>query len=253
MAEILTADVVDYLNRELQVELVPDYPNALNGLQVANGGTVHRVAAAVDASERAIRLAAERGCDLLLVHHGLFWDGNVAVTGRRYRKLRHLLEHDVAVYAAHLPLDVHPVLGNNALLARAIGLDVEGEFAEYRGRPVGVWGTLDLIREVLVARLDDVLGGRIRVVAGGPDRVRRVGIVTGGGGGMVNDALAAGLDTLVTGEGAHHTYFDAEEGGINVLFGGHYATETFGVRALAEHVAERFGLEWEFLDLPTGT
>lgn len=253
MSEIATAELVSWLDERLRVSQVPDYPNALNGLQVANRGRVSRVAAAVDASERAIQRAVASGCDLLLVHHGLFWDGNQPVTGRRYRKLRLLLEHDVALYSAHLPLDVHPELGNNALLARGLGIELEGEFAEYRGVPVGRWGQLELKREVLVARLDELLGARVRVVAGGPEVVRRVGVVTGGGGSAIGDALAAGLDTLVTGEGAHHTYFDAEEGGINVLFGGHYATETFGVRALASELADRFGLEWEFLELPTGT
>ena len=224
MAEARTEEVVAWLDGYLRIDQVPDYPMALNGLQMENRGRVRRIAAAVDASERAIRTAQERGCDLLLVHHGLFWDGNQPVTGRRYRKL-----------------------------ARALDMEPTGWFGNYGGSPVGCWGELEVKREVLTARLDDVLGGRVRVVAGGPEIVRRVGVVTGGGGGMIAAALAAGLDALVTGEGAHHTYFDAEEGGINVYFGGHYATETFGVRALAERVGERFALPWEFLDLPTGT
>jgi dinuclear metal center YbgI/SA1388 family protein len=160
---------------------------------------------------------------------------------------------DLAIYSAHLPLDVHDQIGNNVLLARELGIELAGEFGDYRGRAVGRWGVLELKREALMARLDEVLGGRIRVVPGGREVVRRVGVVTGGGGGLIEAAIAAGLDTLVTGEGAHHTYFDAEEGGINVLFGGHYATEIFGVRALTEQVAVRFGLDWEFLELPTGT
>lgn len=248
-----TADVAAYLDELLAVRTVPDYPNALNGLQLANRGQVHRVAAAVDASERAIREAIRRGCDLLVVHHGLFWSGNQPITGRHYRKLSQAVGSDLAVYAAHLPLDVHPELGNNALLARSLGIDLVGEFAEYMGIAIGRWGTLELKREALVARLDELLGGRIRVVAGGPEVVRKVGVVSGGGGSAIEAALAAGLDTLITGEGAHHTYFDAEEGGLNALFGGHYATETFGVKAAAERLAARFGLTWEFLELPTGT
>lgn len=248
-----TAEVAAYLDDYLAVGAIPDYPNACNGLQLANRGEVHRIAAAVDASERAIREAVARGCDLLLVHHGMFWGGNQPVTGRRYRKLAAAIAADLAVYSSHLPLDVHPEVGNNALLARALGIELAGEFGEYRGCPIGRWGLIDLKREVLTARLDDLLGGRVRLVAGGPEVVRRVGVVTGGGGGLIESAIAAGLDTLVTGEGAHHTYFDAEEGGINALFGGHYATETFGVGALAAHVAARFGLDWEFLELPTGT
>jgi dinuclear metal center YbgI/SA1388 family protein len=207
----------------------------------------------VDASERAIARAAERGCELLLVHHGLFWDGNQPVTGRRYRKLRRLLDADMAVYSAHLPLDVHPECGNNVLLARALSIDPQGWFGDYRGVAVGCWGLLNVKREVLAARLDELLGARVRMVAGGPEIVKRVGVVTGSGASMIGDALHAGLDALVTGEGAHHTYFDAEEGGINLFIGGHYATETFGVRALARRLGERFDLPWEFLDLPTGT
>jgi dinuclear metal center YbgI/SA1388 family protein len=253
MVEVLTRDVVAYLDEYLRIREVSDYPAALNGLQVENGGRVRRIGAAVDASVRAVELAARRGCDLLLVHHGLFWDGNQPVTGRRYRKLAGVLRADIAVYSAHLPLDVHPEIGNNVLLARALEIEPQGWFGDYRGAPVGCWGRLDVKREVLAARLDALLGSRVRMVAGGPEVVHRVGVVTGAGGSAIGEALAAGLDALVTGEGAHHTYFDAEEGGINVFFGGHYATETFGVRALAEHAAARFGLPWDFLELPTGT
>ncbi len=245
-------ELVEYLDGYLRIAEVPDYPNALNGLQVEGPGEVRRIGVAVDASEASIRAALGRGCDLLLVHHGLFWDGNVPVTGRRYRRLRLLIEGGLAVYSAHLPLDVHPEVGNNVVLARELGIEVEGTFGEYRGMPVGVWGRLELSREALAARLDEVLGGRVRLLPGGPERLRRVGVLTGGGGSMIGEAIGAGLDALVTGEGAHHTYFDAIEGGINVYYGGHYATETWGVRALAAHLSERFGVPSEFIDLPTG-
>lgn len=250
MAELET--VVAHLNGYLNVAGVPDYESALNGLQVENSGRVTRVAAAVDASERTVAEAVRRGCDLLLVHHGLFWDGNVPVTGRRYRKLRQLLTADVAVYSAHLPLDGHEEVGNNAVLARALGVELEGRFGEYDGVELGWWGRLELKREALAARLDDLLGGRVRMMAFGPEVVQTVGVITGGGGGMIASAAAAGLDAYVTGEGAHHTYFDAEESRMNVYYGGHYATETWGVRALAEHLASRFDLPWEFIDHPTG-
>ncbi|MGH7464538.1 MAG: Nif3-like dinuclear metal center hexameric protein, partial [Longimicrobiales bacterium] len=250
MAELET--VVAHLNDYLNLAGVPDYKSALNGLQVANSGRVTRVAAAVDASERTVAEAVRRGCDLLLVHHGLFWDGNVPVTGRRYRKLQPLLTADVAVYSAHLPLDGHEEVGNNAVLARALGVELEGRFGEYDGVEVGWWGRLELKREALAARLDDLLGGRVRMMAFGPEVVQRVGVITGGGGGMIASAAAAGLDAYVTGEGAHHTYFDAEESRMNVYYGGHYATETWGVRALAEHLESRFDLPWEFIDHPTG-
>ncbi len=244
-------ELTGYLDAYLRVGEIPDSPTALNGLQVANRGKVERLAVAVDASERTVRAAADRACDLLLVHHGLFWAGLEPVTGRLYRKLTLLLERDIAVYSVHLPLDVHAEVGNNAVLARALGVELEGTF----GGPAGdaaVRGRLDLKREALCARLDDLLGGRVRLVPGGPERVRRVGVCTGSGARYIEDAAAQGLDALVTGEGSHHTYFDGLEEGINVYYGGHYATETWGVRALATHLERRFGLTWDFLDLPTG-
>ncbi|HEX5726820.1 MAG TPA: Nif3-like dinuclear metal center hexameric protein [Longimicrobiaceae bacterium] len=242
----------EYLDRYLKVAEVPDYPGALNGLQVEGTRPVRRVAAAVDAAQATVDAAVAWGADLLLVHHGLFWDGNVPVTGRRYRRLKALLDAGVAVYASHLPLDAHPEVGNNPVLARELGIEARGSFGAYQGMPLGVWGELDLHRDELRARLERVLGGPVKLVAGGPERVRRVGVITGGAGDMIAAAAAAGLDAFVTGEGAHYTYFDAEEGGINLYYGGHYATEVWGVRALARHLAERFGMEWTFLDHPTG-
>jgi dinuclear metal center YbgI/SA1388 family protein len=245
--------LVAYLDDYLRVAEVPDYPTALNGLQVDAARTeVRRIAVAVDAVRHTVEAAVRERADLLLVHHGLFWDGNRPVTGRRYRRLRALLEADLPVYSAHLPLDVHPEVGNNAVLARELGIAARGTFGDYRGWPLGVWGELELRREALCARLDSLLGGRVKLVPGGPEIVRRVGVITGGAGGEVAAAAAAGLDAFVTGEGAHHNFFDAEEGGINLLLGGHYATETWGVRALARHLEERFGVEWVFIDHPTG-
>jgi dinuclear metal center YbgI/SA1388 family protein len=245
-------DLVEHLDALLRVRELPDYPDALNGLQVQGTRPVRRVACAVDAAEATILRAVEGGADLLVVHHGLFWDGNRPVTGRRYRRLKPLLDAGVALYAAHLPLDAHPELGNNVRLLRALGIEPAGQFDDYRGMPLGWWGEADLRREALCARLDQVLGGRVKLVPGGPERVRRVGVITGGAGSRVGPAAAAGLDTFITGEGAHHNYFDAEEGGVNLLLGGHYATETFGVRALGEHLAGKLGLDWFFIDHPTG-
>jgi dinuclear metal center YbgI/SA1388 family protein len=244
--------LVNHLDEFLRVGEVPDYPNALNGLQVSAPGPVRRVGVAVDASERAIEEARRRECEILIVHHGLFWDGAQAVTGRLYRKLRACLLSDLAIYAAHIPLDVHPEVGNNVVLAREIGLKAEGEWGEYKGINLGVWGLLPLSREALTARLDDVLGGPVRLLPGGGERVERVGVITGAASGHIKEAITLGLDAFITGEGPHHTYFDATEGGLNVYYGGHYRTETWGVRALAAHLEEAYGLPWEFIDLPTG-
>lgn len=245
-------ELTSYLDELLDIGGVPDYPNALNGLQVAGERRVSKVAVAVDATGASIGAAVQSGADVLLVHHGLFWNGNQPVTGRRYRRLRALLESGMALYSAHLPLDVHPEVGNNVVLAGRLGVKVEGTFGEYKGTPVGVRGKLELSREALCARLDDLLGVRVKMIPGGAERVRSVGVVTGGGGSFVPAALDAGLDALVTGEGSHHTYFDAMEGGLNLYYGGHYATETWGVKALGSHLADRFGVEWEFIDFPTG-
>ncbi|MDQ3605867.1 MAG: Nif3-like dinuclear metal center hexameric protein [Gemmatimonadota bacterium] len=245
-------ELTSYLDGYLRLAEVPDYPGALNGLQVENSGEVRRIAVAVDAVQATVDRAVESGANLLLVHHGVFWDGNQPVTGRRYRRLHALLQADVALYSAHLPLDVHPEVGNNAVLARGLGIPVQGSFGDYKGYPLGVWGELEIGREALCARLDELLGGRVKLVPGGPERIRRVGVITGGAGGMLEAARGAGLDAFVTGEGAHHNFFDAEEGGVNLYLGGHYATEVWGVRALAGHLEERFGLSWSFLDHPTG-
>jgi len=247
-----TATIAAYLDGFLHIHEVPDSAGALNGLQVANEGRIRRIAAAVDASERAIEEASRRGCDLLLVHHGLFWDGNRPVVGRRYRKLKRLMDGGIAVYAAHIPLDAHPEVGNNAVLARELGIELEGTFGDYKGTKIGVHGRLDLLREGLAARMHDLLGTPVRFVPGGPEKLQRVGVITGAGSDAIGEAIALGLDALVTGEGPHHSYFEAMEGGINLYYGGHWATETWGVRALAEHLEKRFGLPWEFLELPTG-
>ena len=248
-----TKRLAEYLDRYLNVAAIGDYKNALNGLQVENSGRVGRVAVAVDASAASIAQAVQLGCGMLLVHHGLFWDGQLPLTGRRYQRVKALLEGDVALYSAHLPLDVHPEVGNNVVLARALGIEVEGTFGVHEGgMGAGVHGRVDLTREALTARLDDLLGVRVKLLAGGPEKIERVGVITGGAGSMIGAAIEAGLDAFVTGEGAHHTYFDAMEGGINVYYGGHYATETWGVRALAEHIEREHGLAWVFIDQPTG-
>jgi len=247
-------EVVTFLNGYLRIADIPDQDTALNGLQVENTGAVTHLVAAVDASQRTIdRLVAEspRGT-LLLVHHGLFWDGNQAVRGRRYRRLKALLDHDVAVYGAHIPLDVHPEVGNNAVLARDLGILDPVPFDSYRGIPFGAAGHLIMSRDTLVARLVELLGARVHLIPGGPETTTRVGIITGAAAGRIQAAADAGLDTFITGEGAHHTAFDALELGVNVLYAGHYATETVGVKALAGHLGQRFGLTWEFHDHPTG-
>ena len=246
--------ILQYMDEYLGVREHPDYSTALNGLQVAGPEEIEQVVVAVDASESSIAEAVERGADMMIVHHGLFWGGLEALTGRHFRKVRMLIEGGVALYSCHLPLDSHAEVGNCALLARALGLELQGQFGDYQGAPIGWWGTLPeaTTPSGLSSQLSDVLDSPVHLIEGGAEQVERVGVLTGSGASFVADAVAAGLDALVTGEGSHHNHFDAMELGISLLFAGHYATETFGVRALGLHLEQRFGLPWQFVDQPTG-
>lgn len=228
-----------------------DYAGACNGLQVENRGEVHRVAVAVDAHQGVLEAAVAAGAHLLVVHHGLAWSPLAPVTGPTYRKLRLCFDHDLAVYASHLPLDAHPELGNAAGLGAALGLSDGEPWFEEKGHLLGRRFEVDLDRQALAQRLQ-VATGSARLLPWGPERVRQLGLITGGGGAELARAAALGVDTFLTGEGPHWTDGLARDLGMNVLYGGHYATETFGVRALGAHLERTFGLPWTFLDLPSG-
>jgi dinuclear metal center YbgI/SA1388 family protein len=246
------AALVRHCDRTLRTSGFTDWDGAHNGLQVQNSGRVTRIAAAVDASLATVRLAGAAGADLLLVHHGLFWSPQHPWTGNRHALLRALLDADLAVYSSHLPLDAHPRLGNSAQLAAALGLRRTRMFFEVKGRPIGVRGELRCPRDELAARLARVTGAPPKLLPGGGERCFKIGVVTGGAGAELRQAAAEGVDTFITGEGPHWTYALAEDAGINVFYAGHYATETFGVKALAAALAEKFRLPWVFLDHPTG-
>ena len=245
-------EICAYLDGFLHIGQISDYPNALNGLQLENGGTVSRIGAAVDASGYTVGAAAECGVDFLLVHHGLFWGGLQPMVRGQYRQWKRAFDANLAVYSAHLPLDAHPEVGNNALLCRALGLEAMTPFFDFKGTQIGLRASVSCERAELAARLEAVLGGRVLLCPGGPEQVREIGVITGGAGAEARAVAAEGIDTFITGEGPHWTYALAEELGINLFYGGHYATETFGVKALAAHLGARFGLPWEFIDHPTG-
>jgi dinuclear metal center YbgI/SA1388 family protein len=253
------ARVTAFLDAELRTADIADYPPALNGLQLANGGTVARIAAAVDGSRRAIEGAVAAGADLLVLHHGLFWGGNQRIVGPFYDRLRRLMDANIAVYSSHLPLDAHPSLGNNARLAAALGLQPSAGFAKFQQTFIGCQGTNDVATGELVARATQFAAAHdSRVLATPFDaarRTRRWAICTGAGASSdsLREAAAAGIDTLITGEGPHHTAVEAPELGLVVIYAGHYATETLGVMALAERAATEFGLPWSFIGAPTGT
>ena len=241
-----------YCDRLLRIADVKDYERAANGLQVENRGEVTRLAAAVDATLSTVKLAAAAGADLLIVHHGLFWGPAHPWTGKRYELLRCLLENNLAVYSSHLPLDAHPRLGNNAQLCAALGLRGRKPFYVDHGLAIGYQGATRVSRAELGERLQRATGVAPRLLPGGPEICRRIGVVSGGAGEELRRAADEGVDTFVTGEGPHWSYALAEELGLNVFHGGHYATETFGVKALAAHLSRRFGLPWQFIDYPTG-
>jgi dinuclear metal center YbgI/SA1388 family protein len=245
-------ELVHYLDEYLRVAEVPDYPGAHNGLQVEGKAAVQKLAAAVDACIATIEEAVRLEADMLLVHHGLLWGEARPFVGPLYRRLKPAFDSGLTVYSSHLPLDAHPEVGNNHQLARVLGLAIADSFGRYENYPIGVRCSADVARQELAERLDTVLGSPCKVLACGPLRARRIGIVTGGGAGMVPEAAEAELDTLITGEVQHHTFLAAEDCGINVILAGHYATEVFGVRALARHLGEKFGLDWALIEHPSG-
>ena len=252
------ARIAEHLDTLLRTSEVPDYPGALNGIQVEHAGPVTHCAVAVDASLRTIQGAIAAGANLLVVHHGLYWSGVQPLRGRFYERARLLLAHDIAVYSSHLPLDLHPTLGNNPLFARALGLKPSAGFARFQTIAVGVMGDADVETTTIAANARAIAeqgGGTLVTVGVEPGRrTRRWALCTGAGASSetLREAAAAGVDTLIVGEGPHHTGVEAHELGIAVLYAGHYATETFGVRAVGEELGRTFGLSWTFIPAPTG-
>jgi len=252
MAKTPLREIARYCDHTLRIHHIKDYDGAVNGLQVENRGAVTRLAAAVDASPATVRLAIDAHADLLLVHHGLFWNVRQPWTGTNYRLFRLLVENNLAVYSSHLPLDAHPRLGNNARLCAALGLKNLRPFFFEKEQFLGLQTNTKIPRPDLVRRLQEATGTKPLLLPGGPPVCRRIGVVTGGAGSELKRAAREGVDTFVTGEGPHWTFALAEELGVNVLYGGHYATETFGVKALAAELAAKFKLPWVFLEHPTG-
>jgi len=258
MTGLRAQDIATYLDDVLKVATIPDYPQALNGLQIENAGPIERLGAAVDFSARTVDGAARAGINFLLVHHGAFWGGLRRLVGPAYRRFCSVFRNDLAVYAAHLPLDAHQRFGNNVLLAEELQLLPSAGFARYENFPIGVSGESELSTAELFQRLEAFArkwGGVAKASAFEPSRrTHRWAICTGAGASAdtLREAASAGIDTLVVGEGPHYSAVDAPELGIAVLYGGHYATEILGVRAVTAHLAERFSIPWEFIHAPTG-
>ena len=257
--DLSLTSIVEWLDRQLRTREIPDYPGALNGLQVQNNGRVEHVAAAVDCSTVTVKKAADLGVDLLVVHHGMFWGGPAPLVGPMYERTRLLLENDIAVYSSHIPLDLHPAWGNNVLLAKELGLPPSGGFAMMRGVAVGVCGESDVATAALRDRARKFSAKFETSLVCTPladnQRTRKWAMCTGAGASAetIREALDMGADTLIVGEGAHHTAVQAVDAGLTIMYLGHYATETLGVRALVEEVKDRFMLvKSSFIDAPTG-
>ena len=247
-----TRDIAEYADEYLRVREIEDWPNALNGLQLENCRAVRKIAAAVDVSTRALEAAAHIGANLLVVHHGMFWAGLRPLTKALHRQLKTALDHDIAIYSAHLPLDLHPEVGNNILLMRALGIDNSEPFFEEKGSFLGRRAAVNGLTGELGTRLEKAVGGPVKQIAVGSKTAGHVGVITGAAGSEIERVAAEGIETFITGEAPHWAAVAAEELGINLLLGGHYATETFGVKALAEHLSKRFKVSYTFIDCPTG-
>jgi dinuclear metal center YbgI/SA1388 family protein len=246
------SEIVSYTDRFLRIRDVGDWDNALNGLQIENSGRVTRIGAAVDVSTRVLTEAGKKNVDFLIVHHGLFWPGLQPMTRLLRRQLQLAFETDMALYSAHLPLDIHARVGNNARLVAALGLKSARPFLEEKGQPVGLKIRASLSRSELVRKLQKALNSPVKVFDFGPKRTRAIGVVTGAAGSEIYRVADEEIDTFITGEAPHWAAVAADEVGVNLLLGGHYATEVFGVRALAAHLSKRFRVPWEFIDCPTG-
>ncbi len=252
MAKTALSSIVHHCDQILRTKEFADWDGAVNGLQVENRGTVTKIAATVDASLATVKMAIAAQADLLIVHHGLFWSPTHPWTGKRYELIRLLMENNLAVYSSHLPLDAHPKLGNNAQLCAALKLKNLRPFFRSKEQFIGLQAEGTISTKELAKRLEAALGKTATFLPGGLNMCLRIGVVTGGAGSDLKKAASEGVDTFITGEGPHWTYALAEELGLNVFYGGHYATETFGVKALATHLSKKFRLPWTFLDHPTG-
>lgn len=241
------SDIVSYCDKRVRRVEIGDFPGAENGLQVANNGKVTKIGAAVDAGLVPFQKAIEAKLDFLIVHHGLFWNPPIPITGVNYEKVKALIEGNLAVYGSHLPLDGHPEIGNNALIAKALGLKQLDWFLEYQGNKIGLIAEACGNREELKSKLRGLFPGTFTAIEYGSAAPKKVAISSGSGNSVVGELLKAGVDTLVTGELRQHHFNMAQELKLNLYACGHYATEVFGVQALAKEVAEKFKLPYEFI------
>lgn len=244
-------EIVAFCDQRTRRAQIKDFDGAYNGLQLENNGTVKKVGAAVDAGLRPFESAIAEEVDFLICHHGLFWTPPIPVTGPSALKIKTAFDGNLAVYGAHLPLDCHPEIGNNALLAKALGLKKVDTFLQYEGNDMAViaLGPVEG-RKFLSNNLKALFPDTYQAIEYGSEKPKRIGILTGSGQSAVPHLLANGVDTLITGELRQHHFNMAQELGLNLYPCGHYATEVFGVKALAAEVAHKFQIEWKFIEQP---
>jgi len=249
---MLRSEVVSYLDSYLRIAEIKDY--APQGLQIEGRTEIRKIVGLVDAQWPCLEAALNRGADMLLVHHGIFWGPPQRIAGSFGQLVRAYIAADVNLYAAHLALDAHPEIGNNVELARRLGLAVEEMFAPVNGLPIGVIATAPhgTKLDYLVDRFAQSVGPVKLVQAYGGRLVHKVGIISGSGAREIPLAAALGCDTFLTGETSHADFYNAQNTGLNVIYGGHYTTETVGVQALGAQMQQRFDVQFEFVDLPTG-
>jgi len=245
-------ELVTYLDKFLRIGDIRDY--GPQGLQVEGRDEVQKIIGLVDAHQPCVDAALSQGADLMLVHHGIFWGAPKLLRGSYGRLVRTLFDAGLNLYAAHLALDAHPEVGNNAELARRLGLEVIDWWGNANGVKLAALATAPhgTKLDYLVDRFEHSVGSAKLVQAYGPRIIHRVGILSGFGAREIDEATALGCDLYITGETSHAQYYDAQNAGINVIYGGHYTTETVGVQALGKHLQEKFGIEFDFIDLPTG-
>jgi len=242
--------ITQFCDERVKKTEIPDFPSSENGLQIANNGDVTKIGAAVDAGLKPFQEAIRADIDFLIVHHGLFWNPPIPLVDSAYRKIKIALDGNLAVYGSHLPLDCHPEIGNNAILARKLELKPVGTFLSHEGVDIGLLASGGpKTRKELGEKLEVLFPQGIQVMEFGSENPERIAILTGSGQAAVDEILTAGTDTLVTGELKQHHFNMAQELGLNLYACGHYATETFGVDALGREVAEKFDLPYQFIEI----
>ena len=240
--------VIKFCNDRIDVNKIKDFPGAWNGLQVENNGEITKIGAAVDAGLFPFQIATEKEIDFLIVHHGLFWSPPTPLTGASYEKIKHCMDNNLAIYSAHLPLDCHSEIGNNAILAKRLNLVECDGFLDFEGNKIGLLNHCNFSREDLKTRLQKEFPSGMQSIEFGSKHPTKIGILSGSGQSAVDQILNVGADTLITGELKQQHFNYAQEKGLNLYVCGHYATETFGVEALAKETAEKFNLPYEFVD-----